>query len=178
MAAASVLPTAPISVNQTDAQICAPDAANRVKGFLGTTGEIITSMPNDPVGYVKGLTDTELFSLGEKALRDIADDIIILDEIRNRFRAANGAAILGYQNWREFVERNSRYSVRTIQNRLAEKNGKDISKVNVVTGNQHTRNSPAEYEDEETLLAAQKDISQIEPKTQSVKSVFEDVAKG
>src|SRR5438309_9190499 len=75
------------------------NAANRVKGFLGMTGEIVPSLPADPVAHVKALTDAELFSAGEKALRDIADDIIILDEIRNRFRAANGP-ILGYQSWK------------------------------------------------------------------------------
>jgi hypothetical protein len=68
--------------------------------------------------------------LGEKALKDIADDIIVLAEIRQRFYLAKGKPLMDYLNWREFVERNSRYSLRTIQNRLAEVNGKDESKVN------------------------------------------------
>src|SRR2546426_6399622 len=85
------------------------NAANRVKGFLGMTGEIVPSMPADPVAYVKSLTDAELFSAGEKALRDIADDIIVLDEIRTRFHTAKGQPILGYQNFKDFIEKNSIY---------------------------------------------------------------------
>ena len=117
------------------------NASNRIKGFLGMTGEIVPALPADPVAHVKALTNEELFPLGEKALRDIADDIIVLDEIRNRFRAANGVPILSYASWREFVEKNSLYSIRTIQNRLADKNGKDLTKVNAQPGNMYTRKS-------------------------------------
>jgi len=41
--------------------------------------------------------------------------------------------------WRDFAEKNSRFSIRTIQNRLAEVRGKDLSKVNVQRGSQYTR---------------------------------------
>src|SRR5947208_16510821 len=112
MAAILLEPTVPAIEGEilpkTDAQICAQadlNAANRVKGFLGMTGEIVPSLPADPVAYVKALTDAELFSAGEKALRDIADDLIILDEIRNRFRAANGRVLLGYQSWKFSIRR-------------------------------------------------------------------------
>jgi hypothetical protein len=146
-APATATPPAPSTQQElTDAKIFAsPDtdlnagATNRIKGFLGQTGEIIPSLPADPVAHVKALSNEELFPLGEKALRDIADDIIVLDEIRNRFRAANGVPILGYASWREFVEKNSLYSIRTIQNRLADKNGKDLTKVNAQPGNKYTR---------------------------------------
>jgi hypothetical protein len=118
-----------------DAQICASD---RIKGFLGTTEEMTSvaeTLAPHSVEWVKSLSDAELLPLGEKALHDIADDILVLDEIRQRFR--KGLPILGYQNWREFIAKNSRYSMRTIQNRLAEKNGKDESRVN------HRFESPA-----------------------------------
>src|SRR5438552_18309190 len=112
MAAMLLEPTVPAIEGEilpkTDAQICAQadlNAANRVKGFLGMTGEIVPSMPADPVAYVKSLTDAELFAAGEKALKDIADDIIVLDEIRTRFHTAKGKAILGYLSWKDFVEK-------------------------------------------------------------------------
>lgn len=123
-----------------DAQICASEETNRLKGFLGTAGEmtaVAETIAPHSVAWVKSLSDAELLPLGERALTDIADDILILDEIRQRFRTKG--SMMGYSGWREFVEKNSRYSVRTIQNRLAEKNGKDESKVNHTTGNQHTR---------------------------------------
>jgi hypothetical protein len=148
-ALATATPPAPTQITRpTDAQICASteaateaalNANNRVKGFLGVVGEIVPSFPADPVKHVKALTNEELFPIGEKALHDIVDDIIVLDEIRTRFRQAKGCPILGYASFGEFVERNSRYSIRTIQNRLAEVRGKDLTKVNVLTGNQHTR---------------------------------------
>jgi hypothetical protein len=87
-------------------------------------------MSQDVVAKYHALSNEDLFPLGEKALKDIADDIIVLYEIRQRFYAAKGSPLLGYQNWREFVERNSKYSIRTIQNRIAEVQGKDESKVN------------------------------------------------
>jgi hypothetical protein len=136
------------------------DETNRLKGFLGTTAEmtaVADIVAPRSVAWVKSLSDTELLPLGEKALHDIADDILVLDEIRSRFRAAKGAPILGYQNWREFVERNSRYSLRTVQNRLAEKNGKDESKVNHSTGNMYTRTvEPAVKVPVEVLTALEK----------------------
>jgi hypothetical protein len=58
------------------------------------------------VSYVQGLSNEELFPLGEKALRDIADDLVVLCEIRQRFYAAQGTQILGYSSFSEFVEKN------------------------------------------------------------------------
>jgi hypothetical protein len=120
---------------QMATSITAPDATNvaypnpnaAIKGLLGTS---IEGLPADIVAQVAAMPNEELFPLGEKALHDIADDIIVLAEIRNRFGCARGVAILGYQCWRDFVEKNSRYSVRTIQRRLAEVNGKDEKKAN------------------------------------------------
>src|SRR5690242_4063136 len=97
---------------------------NSVKGFLGRAcEETVAAMPQDQVAYVKGLANEQLFPMGEKALKDICDEIIILNEIRNRFHAAKGQSVMGYQNWREFVERNSAKSLRTVQRRLNEVNG-------------------------------------------------------
>ena len=113
----------------TDAQFCACDTdQNRLKGFLGVSKETVEAMNQTVVEKYRAMSDAELFAIGEKALGDIADDIIALDEIRTRFR--RGHAILGYVNWKEFVQRNSKYSIRTVQNRLAEIHGKDESKVN------------------------------------------------
>jgi hypothetical protein len=113
---------------------------NRIKGFLGTTEEMTSvaeTLAPHSVEWVKSLSDAELLPLGEKALHDIADDILVLDEIRQRFRRT--PLILGYNGWKDFVTKNSRYSIRTIQRRLSEKNGKDESKVNHTTGNMYTR---------------------------------------
>jgi hypothetical protein len=104
------------------------DASNRLKGFLGMSAETVNAMDQTVVGKYKAMSDAELFAIGEKALGDIADDIIALDEIRNRFR--KGHAILGYVNWKEFVQRNSKYSLRTVQRRLNEIHDKDEAKVN------------------------------------------------
>ena len=114
---------------QPDAQFCAypnPDAA--IKGLLGSHIEALLS--SDIVRQVAALSNEELFPLGEKALHDVADDIVVLAEIRNRFFYRKGFSILGYSGWKDFVEKNSRYSIRTIQNRLAAVNGKDVSKIN------------------------------------------------
>jgi len=107
-----------------------PQELNRTKGFLGTTGEMTAGADPEVLTHIKALSDVELFSLGEKALEDIADQILVLDEIRTRFRNAGGRAILGYASWREFVEKNSRYSIRTVQRRLSEIHGTDDTKVN------------------------------------------------
>jgi hypothetical protein len=87
-------------------------------------------MDVDVVARIHALSDAELFPLGEKALQDIADDIIVLAEIRQRFYEARGVPLRGYKNWREFVEKNSRYSLRTVQRRLTAVKGKDETKIN------------------------------------------------
>jgi hypothetical protein len=125
--------TAPAIIS--DAKIFASEETNRLKGFLGTANEMTSvaeTLAPHSVAWVKSLSDDELFPLGERALQDIADDILVLDEIRQRFRLKG--SMRGYSGWKEFVEKNSRYSMRTIQNRLAEKNGKDESKINHVKG--------------------------------------------
>ncbi len=130
--------TAPAIIS--DAKIFASDETNRLKGFIGTADEmtaVATVVAPHSVESVKSLTDDELFPLGERALHDIADDILVLDEIKQRFRQRG--SMRGYSGWKDFVEKNSRYSMRTIQNRLAEKNGKDDRKVNHKTGNMYTR---------------------------------------
>jgi hypothetical protein len=114
----------------------APDAQNlrtlnSTKGFLGTTEEMVEVAPSDTLAAIAAMSNEELLPRGEKALQDIADDILILAEIRKRFRDTNRkGALLGYNSWKEFVEKNSKYSIRTVQNRLAEVNGKDETKVN------------------------------------------------
>jgi hypothetical protein len=113
----------PIKETETTNVVC-PDAINSVKGFLGRECDnTVAAMPSDQVAYVKGLRNEELFPLGERALKDICDDIIVLNEIRNRFYAAKGQAVMGYASWREFVERNSAYCIRTVQRRLNEVKG-------------------------------------------------------
>jgi hypothetical protein len=111
-----------------DATNDASSPLNRTKGFLGTASEAVEVMDRDIVAKYRAMSNEELIPIGEKALHDIADDIIALDEIRSRFRA--GRAIKGYSSWKEFVSRNSAYSVRTIQRRLSDQNGKDESKIN------------------------------------------------
>jgi hypothetical protein len=102
------------------------EETNRIKGFLGAGADEVTSVAQvlapGSIAWVKSLTDAELFPLGERALQDIADDIIVLDEIRQRFRLAGGG-MRGYSGWKQFVEKNSRYTMRTIQRRLNEVNG-------------------------------------------------------
>jgi hypothetical protein len=115
---------------------------NRLKGFLGTADEmtdVAQIVAPHSVEWVRSLSDSELLPLGERALSDIADDILILDEIRQRFLRAKGQHVGRYTSWKDFVTQNSRYTLRTIQNRLAQKNGKDASKTNHQTGNRHTR---------------------------------------
>jgi hypothetical protein len=99
------------------------EETNRLKGFLGTANEmtsIAETMAPHSVEWVRSLSDDELFPLGERALQDIADDILVLDEIRQRFRREG--SMRGYSGWKEFVARNSRYTMRTIQRRLNEVN--------------------------------------------------------
>lgn len=105
---------------------------------------------------VRQMGDYDLFTWGEKALKDVADDIIVLDEIRNRFLARKNqkAPILGYTSWGDFVDRNSRFSIRTIQKRLAEVHGKDESKVNLTTGNMYTRAADQQTADHKPETAA------------------------
>jgi len=115
-----------------DATTCRMSAEQiRLKGFLGTTSEmtaVAEVIAPATVAWVQSLSDAEIIPMGEKALGDIADNILLLDEIRQRFR--KGLPILGYTNWSDFVERNSKFSLRTVQRRLNEVNGKDESKVN------------------------------------------------
>ncbi len=126
----TVTPAVPISSSHATRCRMAEEQ-NRLKGFLGTANEmtaIAEVIAPATVAWVRSLSDTEIIPMGEKALGDIADNILVLDEIRQRFR--KGLPILGYINWKEFVERNSKYSIRTIQRRLNEVNGKDETKVN------------------------------------------------
>jgi hypothetical protein len=126
----TVTPAVPLS--SSHATTCRmAEEQDRLKGFLGTANEmtsIAEVIAPATVAWVRSLSDTEIIPMGEKALGDIADNILVLDEIRQRFR--KGLPILGYINWKEFVERNSKYSIRTIQRRLNEVNGKDETKVN------------------------------------------------
>jgi hypothetical protein len=135
-----------------------PNAA--IKGLLGTN---IEGLPSDILQEVAALSNEQLFPLGEKALRDVADDIVVLAEIRSRFCRAKGRAIIGYQCWKEFVERNSRYGIRTIQRRLNEVHGRDESKVNTrfLPGPE----IPVAHADQSTESAA---APAIEPETRTV----------
>jgi len=113
---------------KADATFVAYDMDTAVKGLLSTK---IQGLPF--VEQVAAMSNAELIPLGEKALHDIADNIIVLTEIRRRFGNKQGtvhSAILGYQCWKDFVEKNSWYSLRTVQRRLNEVNGKDETKVN------------------------------------------------
>jgi hypothetical protein len=58
---------------------------NSIKRLMGVTDEFRPALPEDAVTYVQGLSNEELFPLGERALRDIADDLVVLCEIRQRF---------------------------------------------------------------------------------------------
>jgi hypothetical protein len=115
---------------EADATSCRM-ALDRTKGFLGISASTVAAMDKNIVAVYRAMSDEELFPIGEKALRDIADDIIALDEIHSRFRNSKEVPILGYQNWKEFVARNSKYSIRTVQRRLADEHGVDESKINL-----------------------------------------------
>ena len=107
------------------------DEQIRLKGFLGTATEttaIAETIAPATVAWVRSLSDAEIIPMGEAALKDIADSILVLDEIRTRFR--KGLPILGYNNWSDFIQRNSKFSLRTVQRRLNEVNGKDERKIN------------------------------------------------
>jgi hypothetical protein len=106
------------------------EALNRTKGFLGVSAEFAEIAPRDALTNVRALDNEILFPLGIKALSDIADDLLVLDEIRTRFRAANGRPLMGYVSWKAFVEKNSKFSIRTVQRRLVAVNGIDERKVN------------------------------------------------
>ncbi len=90
--------------------------------------------------YIRQLSNEELFAIGERALTDIIDNIVALHEIRLRFLDAKGP-LMGYASWSAFVEKNSRYSARTIQRRMSEINGKDTSKINTRYSNREPRPS-------------------------------------
>jgi hypothetical protein len=94
--------------------------------------EVMADEPMVPE-RIHALTNEALFEWGERAcgkVADFADDLAVLVEIRQRFRAANGAPLMSYSNWAEFVTKNSHYSLRTIQRRIAEAVGPDESKIN------------------------------------------------
>jgi len=129
--------------DQTDAR-CEESShpeLNRTKAFLGgTRSEVTNAVPVEggrTLADIRALTDADLIIAGEIAMQDIGDNLLVLDELRQRFRS--GKTFTGYSGWQDFVARNSRYSMRVIQNKLAEFKGKDKSKVNAVTGNMHTR---------------------------------------
>ncbi|MGA8213088.1 MAG: hypothetical protein WB799_05815 [Candidatus Sulfotelmatobacter sp.] len=120
---------------------------NRTKGFLGgTLGEITAAAPPSTLSLaeIQAMTDEVLVLAGEQAMADIGDNLLVLDELRQRFR--KGIHFKGYEGWSNFVSRNSRYSLKTIQRRLQEVNGKDESKVNINPGNQYTRPTPVSPE--------------------------------
>jgi hypothetical protein len=116
---------------------------NRTKGFLGATlGEVTDAVPPEhqpSLAEIKAMTNDALVLAGERAMQDIGDNLLVLDELRQRFR--RGINFKGYAGWQDFVAKNSRYSIKTIQNRLAAKNGKDESKVNRAPGNMYTRSA-------------------------------------
>ena len=115
---------------QTDATNDASQANGRINSLFGTSAGWRDALPTEVVQHVKSLSNEELFPMGEAALRDIADNLVILAEIRDRFHYAKGS-LMGYANWKEFVAKNSAYSIRTIQRRLNEATGtKDETKVN------------------------------------------------
>jgi len=134
----------PSAIQMDATNVASPDAGNNsIKRLFGVSDEFRTALPEDSVSYVQGLSNEELFPLGEKALRDIADDLVVLCEIRQRFYAAKVTQILGYDSFRQFVEKNSAYSVRTIQRRLSEVNGKDQTRINDRFKVQNTPKDPA-----------------------------------
>jgi hypothetical protein len=106
------------------------EALNRTKGFLGVSAEFAEIAPRDALTNIREMNNEVLFPLGIRALSDIADDLLVLDEIRSRFRSANGRPLMGYVSWKAFVEKNSKFSIRTVQRRLVAVNGIDESKVN------------------------------------------------
>jgi hypothetical protein len=116
---------------KTDATFVACRQVNgRINSLFGTSAEWKDALPADVLQHVKSLPNEELFPMGEKALRDVADDLVILAEIRDRFYHAKGK-LMGYTGWKEFVAKNSAYSIRTIQRRLNEATGtKNETKVN------------------------------------------------
>ena len=136
--ATAIIPTAlptPAAIEgevlpKTDATNDASQANGRINSLFGTSADWRDALPTEVVQHVRSLSNEELFPMGETALRDIADNLVILAEIRDRFYHAKGS-LMGYANWKEFVANNSAYSIRTIQRRLNEATGtKDETKVN------------------------------------------------
>ena len=130
---ASPAPTVPAAIevlSKIDATNDASQANGRINSLFGTSAGWRDALPTEVVQHVKSLSNEELFPMGEAALRDIADNLVILAEIRDRFHYAKGS-LMGYANWKEFVAKNSAYSIRTIQRRLNEATGtKDETKIN------------------------------------------------
>src|SRR6266581_339485 len=128
---ATTAPTAPtVHAAPADATNDASQANGRINSLFGTSADWRDALPTEVVQHVRSLSNEELFPMGETALRDIADNLVILAEIRDRFYHAKGS-LMGYANWKEFVANNSAYSIRTIQRRLIEATGtKDETKVN------------------------------------------------
>lgn len=146
---------------KTDATFVACRQANgRINSLFGTSAEWKDALPADVLQHVKSLPNEELFPMGEKALRDIADNLVILAEIRDRFYQAKGP-LMGYANWKEFVAKNSAYSIRTIQRRLNEATGtKDETKVN----DRYKAEAPAVSEPEpEPADIDTPEVSDVEP---------------
>lgn len=111
--------------------------------------------------YVRSLPNDKLFPLGERALTDIIDNIVALHEIRRRFNAAKkGESLMGYASWSAFVKKNSRFSIRTVQRKLSEIDGKDTSKVNIgpAASNRELRRRAFKAEHPEFASASNKEV--------------------
>lgn len=126
---------------QTDANLCSHTQEVKQAGGSLASGlaSIVTTVMPDRAGYFRTMPDAELFPIGERAAKNLKDDAPALNEIRQRFKSANGQPLMGYTGWLDFVAKNFDIGARQIQKRLAGINGKDATKVNTVTGNMHTR---------------------------------------
>lgn len=67
------------------------------------------------------MSDEDLLIRGEQALGDLADNLLVLVELRRRFDTRG--QIGRYTSWTEFVETHSKFSIRTIQRRLNKATG-------------------------------------------------------
>jgi hypothetical protein len=92
-----------------------------------------------PDNTFASMANEELFPIGERAAKSLKHDAAALNEIRQRFKNANGQPLMGYTGWLDFLAKNFDVTPRQIQRKLNEVNGKDTSKVNLTTGNMHTR---------------------------------------
>jgi hypothetical protein len=88
------------STQKSDALITTPGPSKVVLSVPEQDAKIFASDPDRPFkAYAHGV----LFRMGELALGDIADAILVLAEIRQRFREANGTPIMDYASWQEFI---------------------------------------------------------------------------